>query len=273
MKRVVFLFCLYLSITGFVSGQKVIDTTYLECRYKFYNINISKEIMDEDLMVLQIGKKCSKFYSQYTHESDSLNSTPEGRKIRKQLFMTGWKTDNFPYARTKTYVHKNYPPQKITVTDGINIDAYKYVEDLEKPEWQISGDFKELLGYSCQKAVGKFRGRTYEAWFTPQIPVDNGPWKFSGLPGLIMEIEDTDHLYRFEIVGIQRVHRPVYLGKYSNPRYIQIDRKAFLQAQRKFLSDMFGQINATSGITLVQPDGSTSSPKELKYDFMETDYR
>lgn len=272
VKKAVFLFCLFVSITGFVQGQKVIDTAYLECRYDFYYINIPLEVMSEDLMVLQIGKKCSKFYSQYSHESDSLSSTAEGRKIWRQLFLSGWETDNFPYKRTKTYVHKNYPPGKTTVVDGVNADEYRYTEDFEKQEWEIQPETKEILGYPCQKAACEFRGRVYDAWFTPEIPVDNGPWKFSGLPGLILSVMDRDSLYRFEVQSIRRADAPIYFGMYSRPSYIPIDRKTFLKAQRKFYSDIEGQTNATSGITLFKPDGKTSGPKEFKYDFMETDY-
>ncbi|MEQ8627539.1 GLPGLI family protein [Ekhidna sp.] len=57
--------------------------------------------------------------------------------------------------------------------------------------WKITSENKEILGFNCQKATLTFRGRKYEAWFAPDIPVAAGPWKFHGLPGLILEVVDN----------------------------------------------------------------------------------
>nr|WP_081964210.1 GLPGLI family protein [Porphyromonas macacae] len=57
------------------------------------------------------------------------------------------------------------------------------------------------------KGYSFFRGRTYEAWFTPQIPLKEGPYKFDGLPGLILQIMDTQKHYIFDCVGIEKVKR------------------------------------------------------------------
>lgn len=49
-----------------------------------------------------------------------------------------------------------------------------------------------------------FRGRSYVAWFTMDIPIENGPWKFAGLPGLILKVYDDKKLYDFECVKIEK---------------------------------------------------------------------
>lgn len=74
--KTIFLFFGSLLFSLFIRAQ-TIDTAYMECWYKFSYINLPLETMGEDLMVLQIGKNCSKFYSQYTQECDSLNATPK----------------------------------------------------------------------------------------------------------------------------------------------------------------------------------------------------
>mgnify|MGYP003452363209 CR=1 FL=1 len=43
-----------------------------------------------------------------------------------------------------------------------------------------------------------FRGRNYIGYFTPEIPISSGPFKFSGLPGLILELYDTKREVSFE---------------------------------------------------------------------------
>ena len=266
--KTIFLFFGSLLFSLFIRAQ-TIDTAYMECWYKFSYINLPLETMGEDLMVLQIGKNCSKFYSQYTQECDSLNATPEGRKLWRQLFLSGAATNNFPYARTHSYIHKNYPPNRITVTDFNNLTHYKFTEDFERQTWQIQPETQEILGFSCQKADCEFRGRKYEAWFTPEIPIDNGPWKFAGLPGLIVAVADTAGLYQFELTGINRSERPIYFGYYSRPKYVKTDRKTFLNACWKYHSDSGGQTKAVSSVDFSFLD---SKPVKLKYDQMETDY-
>ena len=58
--------------------------------------------------------------------------------------------------------------------------------------WKLNNDTKKIGNFNCQKATIKFRGRNYTAWFTNEIPVRYGPWKFQGLSGLILEVYDDD---------------------------------------------------------------------------------
>ena len=60
-----------------------------------------------------------------------------------------------------------------------------------------------VKGIECQRATLNYEGRVYEAWFTDIIPIKNGPYKFSGLPGLIMKIQDTNKEYVFDLVSIK----------------------------------------------------------------------
>ncbi len=59
-----------------------------------------------------------------------------------------------------------------------------------------------ILNYQCHKAETTFRGRSYTAWFTIDIPINEGPWKLYGLPGLILKLEDNDLLFSYEAVGL-----------------------------------------------------------------------
>lgn len=61
--------------------------------------------------------------------------------------------------------------------------------------WSIKDDYKTILGYNCQKATLDFRGRNYTAYFTFEIPFNTGPWKFSGLPGTILEIKEENDVF------------------------------------------------------------------------------
>lgn len=45
-------------------------------------------------------------------------------------------------------------------------------------------------------------GRQWIAWFTSEIPLSEGPYKFGGLPGLILEVADSEGDYRYTCIGI-----------------------------------------------------------------------
>lgn len=68
-------------------------------------------------------------------------------------------------------------------------------EDAFNWSWNLKNETKKIGEFNCQKATIQFRGREYTAWFTKEIPVPFGPWKFKGLSGLILEIYDADKVF------------------------------------------------------------------------------
>lgn len=78
----------------------------------------------------------------------------------------------------------------ISRTTGAGNQTVLVREKINGISWDIGDERKTIGAFSCRKARGDFRGRSYTAWFTVEVPVKNGPWKFNGLPGLILEIYD-----------------------------------------------------------------------------------
>ena len=92
---------------------------------------------------------------------------------------------------------------------GNFVPVYLYEEPLDLMDWKVSFETKEILGYQCFKAECDFRGRHWTAWCTMQIPVQDGPWKFCGLPGLILEMEESHGHYAFRCIGIKMRKKPI----------------------------------------------------------------
>ena len=81
------------------------------------------------------------------------------------------------------------------------------------------------------------RDSDYEAWYTEELPLATGPWKFHGLPGLILSVNDTGDdggIIRFEATGIRRAEVPVTMADLN---YLKTSRKKFLATERKFMTD------------------------------------
>ena len=96
--------------------------------------------------------------------------------------------------------------------------AHIYEEDAPELEWEITGEHGTVASFECQKAECDFRGRRWEAWFTTEIPVGEGPWKLRGLPGLILYARDTTGQYSFEAVSVTDEPEPFYDYVYEHEK-------------------------------------------------------
>jgi GLPGLI family protein len=120
---------------------------------------------------------------------------------------------------------------------------YIYEEPVPKFEWKIKPDTTTILGYKCIKATTTFRGRDYEAWFTPFIPVRQGPWKFNGLPGLILKVADTKEYFKWEAIGIEKPeNRKIYTYNIDKSEIQKITREDMMKLLHKQWQDPLGQI-------------------------------
>jgi len=93
--------------------------------------------------------------------------------------------------------------KKIFFFDIIASNNFLVEDNYPDFNWNITSETKNIAGYPCIKATTSYRGRTWVAWFTPQIPISFGPWKLFGLPGLIVEAYDTDNKYTFKPIKIE----------------------------------------------------------------------
>jgi len=102
-------------------------------------------------------------------------------------------------------IYKNNRSNRLIFTNKFPFDKtlYKVVDSLPDIKWQIKSEFEKIGNFSCQKAITKFRGRNYSVWFCPDIPTTFGPWKFSGLPGLILEISESTGFFKVMVVSIK----------------------------------------------------------------------
>ncbi|RTZ46750.1 GLPGLI family protein [Chryseobacterium arthrosphaerae] len=75
--------------------------------------------------------------------------------------------------------------------------------------WQLTNENKKVKDLTLQKATTQYGGRNWTAWFSKEIPFQDGPYKFHGLPGLIVELYDDKNNYKFELVKSVKLDQPV----------------------------------------------------------------
>ncbi|WP_051473726.1 GLPGLI family protein [Aquimarina macrocephali] len=99
---------------------------------------------------------------------------------------------------SKDYVYTNVDKGELIFQEEINQKVFVVNDSTANIKWKLSTKNKKIGKYTCQKADGLYRGRTYTVWFTTEIPVSHGPWKLRGLPGLILKVTEETGKYEFQ---------------------------------------------------------------------------
>ena len=160
--------------------------------------------------ILSIGKKrdVSSFrgYGTYRHNMELKKAGDSG--LTEELIKTGRIGKVFsdvPSSAIRCSIFKNMTSKNITTIDHIYMQGmYEYEESFNAFNWQITAETDTINNYVCQKAICDFGGRTWEAWFTSEIPFSDGPYKFCNLPGLILNVADTENHYSWKFLSIER---------------------------------------------------------------------
>ncbi|WP_223601247.1 GLPGLI family protein [Chryseobacterium sp. GVT01B] len=242
MKYYLFIFSF---IIVFANGQSIIspDFTMKTSPYEvsdygnssynvYYKVNfldnaLSPNSKREVMCILELGdNNISKFFDYNQLRKDSLSE-----KYSKKDMIGSKEMGEYMKIRVlwNNVVFKRN--SLMTVQDRFK-SVYQYEEEQPKFNWKLEKGEKILLGHKCNKATVTYRGRNYIAWYTSEIPINNGPYVFGGLPGLILAVEDTDKKYTFEAVGITKTLKPIYLRNEKN--ILRTTREKFRTVQKTY---------------------------------------
>ena len=245
---------------------QTVDKSFMECVYEhcIYDPYCDETRIEDE--ILEIGRKASRYgdYNNYLRDS-----------IIKADYPTGITVDEFEKLGKKigrsrlTETLKNFDEGKLRQFESIFGEPYVYDEEIPAFEWQFTDETDEVCGHKCKKATAEFRGRTWNAWYAEDIPIDNGPLKFGGLPGLILKIEDSDKEHIFEAMQVRKSDNN--FGYKIRSLLIPTDRRTFNKMLHDFRTDVVGFLGGELPAA-VKPDGTPATPhRRLFYNPVEKD--
>jgi len=188
--------------------------------YKYIPDSNNREDVKTEMMLLDIGKNGSRYYSRDKFIADSTSMA----NLQKQLKggSGNLNVNRGNNAGQVSYkVTKSYPDYKTFLLTKVSMDQYKVRED-RKPEWKILPEKQKIGSYNAQKATASYGGRDWIAWFTTEIPFQDGPYKFYGLPGLIVQIEDATGSHRMTLQGNKKIEAFTDPGETELPGNVKI---------------------------------------------------
>lgn len=271
---------LFVFLNFFKVFSQPLDTANISI---YYSLSHARDTMflnkfTTENFVLHIGKKMSVYKTMDQAAADSArNAVME--KARINFERTGQMNVNMFGVKTATptLIYKNAVTNTFIFVDPFMSVNY-LIESPKMPviNWTITEETKQVQTLTCQKATAKFRGRDYEAWFCSAIPYNNGPWKFGGLPGLIVEVYDTKKQIIFSLNRIEDNKNEIVLISYPE-KYQKTTAKEYTQLREEvkanpcaFLNGQMSQFNGEGKITITKSTTSGrntyNNPIELSKD-------
>ena len=194
------------------------------------------ELKRSEEMYLYIGENTSRFSSAGKVIGDSIRGIDQSQydlSTRIQL-MRQIPTTEFQY-----YIYKGVPLGKISYIHKIVQNKYLYTENKNFFSWTILDKRDTIAGFHVQKATTKYAGRNYTAWFTEEIPFSEGPFKFNGLPGLIVKIGDDRNHYVFKLSQLQKLNNAIPFD-FNKKEFVETTRQKLSKLENEFEKDPGG---------------------------------
>lgn len=265
---------------------RAMDTALITVTYDYsYSVKEEEGLHTlTDVDILQIGNSVNRFYSAYSQRVDSIAFNyimslkqehidmmrPDWTPSRLARMLYGWIPDGVCPLYMDVY---SFPGKgDRIVSSRFQYDEYQYSEKIEPLKWTMLAGKDTIMGYPCNKAETTFRGRKWVAYYTFDIPFSYGPWKFWGLPGLILKVTDDKNLFSWSASGIAKPKdEPIYeyVPGYSTDKriYVWIPNTKVHKCSRKEMEKLWKRFwNAPLSIQILDMMEATfvDGTKEVK---------
>ncbi|MFN3851136.1 MAG: GLPGLI family protein [Spirosomataceae bacterium] len=176
-----------------------------------------------------------------------------------------------------TYLVSNHKAKMIfskTFLSSDGGDSYKeyHVKEPFDVKWTFHNESIKIGTYNCKKATTNFRGRTYTAWYTEQVPISVGPWKLHGLPGLAIKIQDNKDEVTFLLDKVEtptnrtvNINNSIYQNTVDLGTFAKLKKIAHEQSEEAFISKLLSQL--PRGATIQKNESNEDKSLDLEKTF------
>lgn len=227
-----FLILSIISFSCLFSQQKSISELEVQYDYSFVRdtTDLDQSHRLKELMLLDFNSNASIFYSQqYVAAREVFKKAAAMAQTSANVVI---KTADLPKYKVGYSVYRD--GSKIYFTSNINRDFFTFENTYL--DWNTNyKEIKTILGYKCSKATTKFGKRIYTAWYTKAIPISEGPYRFKGLTGLVLEVSDENRFHSFTAIGIVKKEveiEPLQKG-------IPVTREQYIKKREEFKSNPY----------------------------------
>ncbi len=219
--------------------------------HRFYYEMVFKPTKDsakteKEMMVLDVAKDESLFmsYKQLDYDSTLTAGIKKAQEMGAELD-AALMSKKPPILSYRINKFKN---GILKYKDFIGMSEYYVYEEKPNLKWNISSEKEKIGSYNTQKATTEFGGRQWTAWFTPEIPIQDGPYKFSGLPGLIVKIEDANQDYVWTLEANKKLSQNIDANKLNYLEFqmgeaMKISKEGFVKKRSEYRKNPMGQMS------------------------------
>lgn len=252
---------------GILATVLLMQTAFAQINRFVYQVTMKPDASNKadvktENAYLDISAEKSMFYSENRIKRDS---------VMKANFQSGgargFNRDQMESLRSNINysIEKDKKNQKILYKDRLGRDIYSYEED--RPlDWKILSETTKIGEYKVQKAETDFGGRKWTVWFTTDLPYQDGPYKFTGLPGLVVKAEDSEGDYSFDLMKNYKISDFPEMTTFGN--IIKVKRSDYVKQQEKFKSDPMSFVNSQRGGGISAPmrmgGGGNQNPADMR---------
>lgn len=198
MKRKIDAFTESIEPTDYIT----LDTVQIQVQYAVtYREATEDESLSTDRFALRIGRRYNIF-------SNNVGGSTDAPPVNLDDLQARWATvmaEMRKHRRQPYEIFRNYPEagKQLYVYRG-DYPCPQYEEPLPELDWELEEGDSTILDYPCQKASADFRGRRWTVWYAMDLPYSEGPWKLTGLPGLILHAHDAAGEFFFDAIDIRK---------------------------------------------------------------------
>jgi GLPGLI family protein len=247
------------------------ESVILNVVYEFTHINDLNnpdKALTED-MLLALGKTESRYTRNFKKQ---LPKNSSGGGIKKVAAIGGPVAVVSSKPSTTTELFQYVAAKKIVTTSKLGMQSYLMEDGLPQIKWKIYQENKTIGNYLCQKAIGEYAGRIYTVWFALELPFHNGPWKLSGLPGLILEAKDSKNEVLFLFKELYKGNEEESTGTtYNVTKFVKTSSLAFAKLEKAYIQDPAAAFqsqlpaNGPKVVTVfIDDNGKSTSGEEAK---------